>query len=183
MEQLSTMKNTPPSQDHTPPASVLSRVLTEADDARTSTLESLVFGPGRFARTAYRIREGRSPISGFCHGAFLGETLIASVRLTPVLVGGQGPHVLLGPLTVHPNFSGQGHGRHLVTQALSAAKAAGIGAAILVGDRPYYERFGFKPVPMGRITFPGPVNPARILAADLRDGAASSLNGALTVAL
>jgi predicted N-acetyltransferase YhbS len=156
------------------------RTLTGADVESVAELEALVFGPGRFARTAYRLREGRPPLSPFCHGAFAGDALIASVRLTPVRLDGHGDHLLLGPLSVHPDHVGQGHGRALVAAALESAKHACIASVILVGDQPYYARFGFNPAPPGSIGFPGPVNPARILVAVLDAANPTPPTGALT---
>jgi len=158
-------------------AGVINRPLAMADLEAVSALHARVFGPGRFARTAYRVREGTAPISPFCSGAFFDGRLIASLRLTPVKIGGTGPHLLLGPLAVDPAYSGQGYGRALVSASVEAAKAANIGIIVLVGDTAYYERFGFAAVPPGQITFPGPVNPARILAREIAPGALASARG------
>ena len=82
-----------------------------ADDAAlVSALHARVFGPGRFARTAYRVREGTPPIARFCRGAFLGERLIAALRLTEVTIGGEPGALLLGPLAIDPDFAGEGWG-------------------------------------------------------------------------
>jgi predicted N-acetyltransferase YhbS len=156
---------------------VVSRRLSSADLSAVSQLHALVFGPGRFARTAYRIREGSLPVSRFCRGRFLNAGLIAALRLTPVTIGASGPHLLLGPLAVSGEFAGQGHGRALVAEALAEAKSAGIGVVALVGDLSYYGHFGFARVTPGQIAFPGPVNPARILALELSTGTLASATG------
>lgn len=161
-------------------AAVIKRCLTHTDLQSVSALHALVFGPGRFARTAYRVREGTPAISRFCYGAFLGDRLIASLRMTPISIGASGPHVLLGPLAVHPEFAGQGHGKALVALSLSHAKACGIGIVALIGDLPYYARFGFAPVKPGQIVFPGPVNPARILACELTPSTLNAATGLVT---
>lgn len=149
---------------------VQNRRLSASDVEAVSALNAAVFGPGRFARTAYRVREGTPAISPFCRAAFVGDTAIASLRLTPITIGESGPHLLLGPLAVASRFAGLGYGQALVWDALSEAKLAGIGVVTLVGDLPYYERFGFAMAKPGSILFPGPVNPARILVCELTPG-------------
>jgi predicted N-acetyltransferase YhbS len=161
---------------------VHTRNLTLDDRPLVAKLHAHVFGPGRFARSAYRIREAAPPLSPYCSGAFADDQLIASVQMTPILIGGNGPFLLLGPLAVDPAFAGQGYGKTLVAQALDAARANTIGCVILIGDVPYYGRFGFKPVRPGSITLPGPVNPARILAVELIPGALANAVGAITAA-
>ena len=158
---------------------VQNRALSAADAASVRALNAAVFGPGRFARTAYRVRESAPTFSSFCSGAFLGETLIASLRLTSVKIGDSGPHLLLGPLAVAGEYAGLGYGKSLVGDALVKAKAADIGIITLVGDLPYYDRFGFKPARPGSIVFPGPVDPARILVCELTPGTLASAVGAI----
>lgn len=153
------------------------RPLTPADLPLVSKLHASVFGPGRFTRTAYRVREGTPPISPFCRGAFLADRLIASVRFTEIVVGAQGDALLLGPLAVDPAFAGKGFGRGLVAESMADAKAKGVRLVMLVGDEPYYGRFGFRPVPAGQISLPGPVDPRRLLAAELEPGALASYRG------
>jgi predicted N-acetyltransferase YhbS len=80
-------------------------------------------------------------------------------------------------LAVDPEFAGKGHGRQLVGEALEQARADGIRLVVLVGDEPYYARFGFHPVPPGQIVLPGPVDPKRLLAAELAPGALQSYRG------
>ena len=99
------------------------------------------------------------------------------MRLSPIRIGGKGGALLLGPLAVDPAFANQGYGRGLVGEALEAARAAGIALVVLVGDEPYYARLGFKRVPPGQITLPGPVNPDRLLAAELVPGALAGYTG------
>ncbi len=97
--------------------------------------------------------------------------------MTDVTIGGTPGAALLGPLAVEPEYRGQGYGRQLVAEAMEDAKAAGVKLVVLVGDVPYYGRFGFAPVPMGQIVLPGPANPARILAAELIEGALQNYRG------
>ena len=135
------------------------------------------FGPGRFARSAYRVREGTRPADGLCFTAWQGGKLTGSVRLTPVRVGKAKGALLLGPLLVDPAFTGQGCGRALVVHALDAARSAGYRLVLLVGDLSYYAKFGFQSVPRGQIVFPGPVDPARLLAVELQEDALKACSG------
>ena len=97
--------------------------------------------------------------------------------MSPVAIGASHPHLLLGPLAVTPEFSGQGYGKALVEEALTSAQVQKIASVILVGDMSYYARFDFAPVRPGQITFPGPVNPARILGRALQPGALDKVQG------
>lgn len=156
---------------------VINRPLTPADFAAVSRLHAKVFGPGRFTRTAYRVREGAPKISPHCAVALIGETLVAAVRFTSITIGGANGALLLGPLAVDPDFAGQGFGKRLVGEAMEAAKAAGVKLVLLVGDEPYYGRFGFRAASPGQITMPGPVDPARLLAVELAPGALAAYTG------
>ena len=145
-------------------------------------LHARAFGPGRFARTAYRVREGTPAISRFCLLSKVGGEIVASIRFTEVTVGGQGDVLLLGPLAVEARYAGLGYGKQLVAEGLDRAKAAGIGVVLLVGDEPYYGKLGFKRIGLGSIKMPGPVDPSRMLAAELREGALAELAGMVEAA-
>lgn len=147
------------------------------DVPEISRLHARVFGPGRFARSAYRVREGKGHLSRYCLVAHLGGQLIASLRMTEITIGGQPGAALLGPVAVDPDHRGIGLGTKLMNEAIAAAQAGGTSLVVLVGDDPYYGRFGFKVVPAGQIAFPGPVNPARLLARELKDGALANFRG------
>ena len=162
--------------------SVITRAAAAHDIEPISALHARVFGPGRFTRSAYRVREGKGHMSRFCRVADLNGRLIAAVRLTDATIGGVAGAVLLGPLAVDPEFHGQGYGRQLVAEAIDVMKAEGVKLVVLVGDEPYYGRFGFMPVALGSIVFPGPVNPARILAAELAPGALADYHGVVAAA-
>ena len=136
------------------------------------------FGPGRFARTAYRIREGAPHLLCLSFTALVGTLLVGSVRLTPVRAGEQ-LGLMLGPLTVDPAFENRGIGRALIEQSLDAARERGHELVFLVGDEPYYGRFGFKRVPAGQLAMPGPVDPERLLAAELVEGALAKARGTI----
>ena len=97
-------------------------------------------------------------------------SVAGSIRLTPIRIGEAPDALLLGPLTVSPDFKNRGLGKALMRTAMEAAAAAGDRIVLLVGDAPYYSPFGFQQVPPGRITLPGPVDPARLLVALLNDG-------------
>lgn len=160
-----------------PSSFITTRAAALTDLGDILRLNARVFGPGRFGRTAYRIREGTPDVSPFCRVALLGDRIIASIRMTDIAIGGQGGALLLGPLAVDPEFANQGYGRRLIAESVEAARGAGREIVVLVGDMPYYGRFGFVPVPVGSMVLPGPVNPARLLALELRQGALERYRG------
>jgi len=135
------------------------------------------FGPGRFARSAFRLREGAAPLPGLSFIARVGTLLVGSVRLSPIRIGGT-PAVLLGPLAVDPAFMNGGIGSALMKAGLEAAKAKGHGLVLLVGDEPFYGKHGFARAPRGRVTLPGPVDPDRIMICELKPGAFDGVSGA-----
>lgn len=139
---------------------------TPAYDAEIDDINEEAFGPGRFARAAYRIREGGPHDRTLSFVALDGNTVVASVRLSPIVVGA-GPALLLGPLAVRPHWKNKGVGRALMRMAVEASRVAGHRLIILVGDEPYYGPFGFRRTPAGQIEMPGPVDPARLLACEL----------------
>jgi predicted N-acetyltransferase YhbS len=148
-----------------------------ADDALAiERLHERTFGPGRYVRSAYRIREGRGHVLNLSFTARIGSLLVGSVRLTPVCIG-ETPALLLGPLTVEPPFRQRGVGGALIERALKDAKAAGHPLVVLVGDEPFYRKCGFKRIPKGQVKMPGPVDPARLLVAELKTGAFDGVSG------
>ena len=153
------------------------REVRPEDAPQISVLHARAFGPGRFARTAYRIREGTGAYSRYCRVCLIDGRIIAAVRFTPIRIGGKDGALLLGPLAVDPEFANRGHGRGLVREAMDAARADGLSLVLLVGDEPYYARLGFVRVSPGQIALPGPVNPQRLLAAELRPGAFPEYRG------
>ena len=158
------------------------RAVVPADEDQIKRLHAEVFGPGRFARSAYRVREGTPFASPYCRVAVLGERIIASLRMTPAKVGEQSGALLLGPLAVDTAFANKGYGRRIAEDSFAAAEASGFKLVLLVGDLPYYSRMGFIAVPPGQIHFPGPANPARILARELVPGAIASYRGVVAAA-
>ena len=148
-----------------------------ADDALAiERLHERTFGPGRYAKTAYRIREGVNHSLDLSFTARIGTLLVGSVRLSPICIG-KTPALLLGPLTVEPPFRERGIGHALIERALKHAKQKGYRLVVLVGDEPYYAKAGFKRIPKGRATMPGPVDPERLLVAELVDGAFEGVSG------
>jgi predicted N-acetyltransferase YhbS len=148
-----------------------------ADDALAiERLHERTFGPGRYARTACRIREQIEHQPELSFTARIGTLMVGSVRLSRILIG-EAPALLLGPLTVEPPFRNHGIGQALIEHSLAAAKAASHKLVVLVGDVPYYGRFGFKPIPKRQVVMPGPVDPARLLVAELVDGAFDGVSG------
>jgi len=147
------------------------------DDADAiERLHERTFGPGRYAKTAYRIREGGPHALALSFTARIGTLLVGSVRLTRVRIG-ETPALLLGPLTVEPPFRERGIGHALIARALADAQAQGHRLVVLVGDEPYYGRDGFKRVPNSRAVMPGPVDPERLLVAELAPGAFDGVSG------
>jgi predicted N-acetyltransferase YhbS len=151
---------------------------TEDDALAIERLHERTFGPGRYARTAYRIREGIGHGPALSYTARVGTLLVGSLRLSPVRIGDT-PALLLGPLTIEPPFRDRGIGMALMQRALTDARNRGHRLVILVGDEPYYARVGFKRVPRGRVKMPGPVDPARLLVTELADGAFEGVSGAV----
>lgn len=149
---------------------------TPNDAHAIERLHERTFGPGRFALSAYRLREHVDHICALSFTARIGTLLVGSVRQLPVTIG-ETPALLLGPLTVEPPFRSRGVGRLLLDRAISDARAQGHGLIVLVGDEPYYSRVGFKKIPKGRVTMPGPVDPGRLLVLELADGAFEGVTG------
>lgn len=149
---------------------------TAGDALAIDRLHERTFGPGRYARTAYRIREGVSHRLDLSFTAWIGTLLVGSVRLSPIRIGAT-PALLLGPLTVEPPFRERGIGLSLIERALAEARAKGHRLVVLVGDEPYYARAGFRRIPKGQAVMPGPVDPARLLVAELVPGAFEGVGG------
>lgn len=150
---------------------------TTAHDPEIEEINAEAFGPGRFSRAAYAIREGGPHRRDLSFVALSGEKVIASVRMTPIAAG-EGRALLLGPLAVRPAFKNLGIGKKLAMMALAAAREDGWGLVILVGDAPYYQPLGFsKIVPYGQLSMPRPVDPARLLACEIEEGALDGFAG------
>lgn len=141
------------------------------------TLAERAFGPGRFARTAHRVRETAHPVEALSLTAWLDDELAGAIRFTAITIGERPGALLLGPLMVDARWAGQGCGKALIANGLERAREAEFDLVLLVGDLPYYERVGFQCVPPGQITMPGPVDFIRLLAAELNSDCLKDFKG------
>ena len=150
------------------------------DAALIAALVDRAFGPGRHAKAADRLRETNTLIPDLSFTAWDGETLVGSVRLWPVAIGGE-PVVFLGPIAVEAELRKHRIGQTLVERACEAAVKAGWRAVLLVGDAPYFGRVGFDAAPAKAVRMPGPVDQRRVLLKALREGGADELAGLVAV--
>jgi len=146
------------------------------DQPAVAALLARCFGPGRYAKSAYRLREGVCPEATLSFVAVEDGVLRGSVQFWPVFVGTE-PALLLGPLAVESEQRGRGIGIALMDHAIEEARRLGHHAVILVGDLSYYGRVGFSALPPGTVQMPGPVDPGRVLGLALREGAFEHLRG------
>jgi len=148
-------------------------------DAQLEPLLDTCFGADRRrTKTSYVLRQGVPAIPGLSFAVFDGAKLVGSIRFWPVRIGAkQIPAILLGPLAVEPVRRGEGIGRALVKHGLAVAGKLGHRLCVLVGDRPYYEPFGFRSAPEAKLALPGPVDPDRLLVAELAPGALKGVGG------
>ena len=153
------------------------RLANANDDAFVEELQAIAFGPGRFARTAFRIRE-RFPIDpSLSLVAEVDGEPCGSVWMTPISIGGVNGY-MLGPLATHPNFRKLGAGKMLAREVTRLALERGEGKFVmLVGDRDYYCPLGWEPTAIGNIKFPGPVDPSRVLVLAEDKSLAHTLSG------
>jgi predicted N-acetyltransferase YhbS len=148
-----------------------------ANDAQIiERLHARTFGPGRYVLSAYRLREHVNHLLELSFTARIGTLLVGSVRQLPICIGDT-PALLLGPLTVEPPFRSRGVGRALLDRAIGDARKKGHRLIVLVGDEPYYSRVGFRMIPKGTVTMPGPVDQKRLLVLELVDGAFTDVAG------
>lgn len=151
---------------------------TKDDWWEVEALFDLCFAPGREALSSYRLRDGVPPVDGLSLVARDDQGILAgAIRFWPVSVGGAAT-LLLGPVAVHPTHQGEGLGAVLIQGGLSAARTAGWARVMLVGDAPYYSRFGFEK--LENVHMPPPTNPERVLGQDLVDGAWLGVHGDVT---
>lgn len=147
-----------------------------AHDRAIEQINAEAFGPGRFTRAAYKIREGGPHERDLSYVAVHWGKVIGSVRMTRIAAG-EGRALLLGPLAVIPDWKNLGIGRKLLDIVVTKAKEQGWGVVVLVGDEPYYGPLGFRKIPHGQITMPRPVDPERLLARELVEGSLAKLKG------
>jgi len=137
--------------------------------AREGLLDAC-FGENRHMRTCQRLRDGRAPAAGLALSAVCKGKLVGTVRLWHVSAGGI-PALVLGPLAVDSACRKRKVGAALMAQALAAARARGHRAVLLLGDAPYYGRFGFSEAKTGALALPGEYEPERLIALELEEGA------------
>lgn len=142
-------------------------------------LYDLAFAPGRSALSSYRLRDGVEQISELSLVARDKYNILAgAIRFWPVLIGEQGHYaLLLGPIAVHPTRQGEGLGSLLISESLERAIDIGWTRVILIGDEPYYHRYGFRRVHAEGLRFPPPTNPERLLAKSLVEDAFKGVSG------
>jgi predicted N-acetyltransferase YhbS len=145
-------------------------------EAREALLDRC-FGDARFQKASERLREGRLPAHGLAFTACDRGRVVGTVRLWNVSAGPSRPALLLGPIAVHPDVRCQGLGGALMRHALDTAKGLGHRAVMLVGDAPYYERFGFAAETTGGLWLPGRYDANRFLAHELQPGALAGARG------
>lgn len=145
-------------------------------DAREALLDAC-FGPARFQKTCERLREGRMPADGLSLVIDRGDEIIGTVRLWHVCAGPNRPALMLGPIAIDPSVQSLGLGAKLMREALKRAADLRHKAVLLVGDAPYYERFGFSTEKTGALWLPGPYERHRFLAIELESGALDGARG------
>ena len=151
---------------------------TPADYHEVEALYDLCFAPGRTALSSYRLREGVPPVADLCLLYRNPDGVLqAAIRYWPVRVNGR-KVLLLGPIAVHPTAQGEGLGALLMLQSLEYAAIAGWSRVMLVGDAPYYSRFGFDK--LEGVEMPPPTNPDRVLGLELWDDAWVDVRGKVT---
>jgi predicted N-acetyltransferase YhbS len=155
---------------HSDAAPFVIRAERASDVVAREALLDACFGANRHARTCQRLRDGRVPAEGLAFSAAQNGRLVGTLRLWHVSAGDL-PALVLGPLAVDPICRELGVGAALMTNALAAAKVRGHGAVILLGDAPYYARFGFSALKTGELSLPGPFERDRLLGLELCDGA------------
>ncbi len=159
---------------------MFSLMVETAEDAdEVEWLYDLAFAPGRQALSSYQLREGVAPVAELCIAARDELNVVAgAIRYWPALIGPAGDKaLLLGPVATHPTRQGEGLGALLIGETLATARDLGWSRVILVGDEPYYSRFGFTREAAKTISFPPPTNPDRLLANALAPGAFDGVSG------
>ena len=152
---------------------------TSADSFEVEMLFDLAFAPGRTALSSYQLRRGVDPIaelSTIVRDEY--DSVVGAIRYWPVRIGKAGDSaLLLGPIAIHPTRQGEGLGALLIMNSLDRARDMGWRRAILIGDEPYYRRFGFTHEKARALKFPSPVNIERLLAKELVEDAMQTVSG------
>lgn len=157
-------------------------IVAEIPDQHAEAIEALydrTFGPGHFAKTAERLREGNQSRPDLTRVAVSDGVVIGVCRIWPIVVGEPRiPAVFVGPVAVDPGFQGQRLGLSVTGEALEASTKAGCGAAVIIGSPIYFGELGFTVVAPDRFSFPGPQDMSRVMVRDL-SGSADDLSGAI----
>ena len=153
-------------------------IMTESSEHEKfiEELNREAFGPARFTRAAHLIRERGGHDKSLSFVLLLDGNLVGTIRMTPIVVGNANGY-LLGPIVISPKTKSLGLGSLLMQHTIERAKEKHVPFILLVGDEPYYRRFGFFKVAPGKMTMPAPVNPERLLALELSDGAMEEAKG------
>lgn len=159
--------------------------ITLEQPVHAAAIEKLLdssFGPKRHTKTVYRLRKNVAPAADLCFVATDtdeagNEVLLGTIRYWPVMLGNSVQALMLGPIAIDPAHRSAGLGGKLIRHSLEAAKALGHRIVILVGDAPYYVRFGFQRELVAGLSLPGPVDPARFQALELVEGALTGVTG------
>ncbi len=154
-------------------------VLEQPDHAAAiETLVDRAFGPDRVKKAVYRLREGVAPVDELCFVSIDHDGRVdGTIRFWPIAIGTDEPALLLGPIAVAPERRSAGLGASLIRHGLAEAAARDHRAVVLVGDEPYYGRFGFSARLTTRLALPGPFEPARFLGLELVPGALAGACG------
>jgi predicted N-acetyltransferase YhbS len=148
-----------------------------ADVAAREALLDEAYGAARFTKTSERLREGREPAKGLALVAVERGRIVGTIRLWHVTAGPGRAALLLGPLAVHPDYRNRGIGTTLMRRAIARARLAGHRAVLLVGDAPYYGRFGFSGEQTGNLWMPGSFERVRLLGLELKPAALTGARG------
>ncbi|MHA6266403.1 N-acetyltransferase [uncultured Aliiroseovarius sp.] len=155
---------------------------TDDDWWEVEALYDLCFAPGREALSSYRLRDEVAPVASLSLVARDADGILAgAIRYWPIRIVEEGQDhaaLLLGPVAVHPTRQGEGLGGLLIRESLARAQALGLTRVMLVGDAPYYARFGF--TRLDGIKMPPPTNPERVLGYDVARGAWHGVKGVVT---
>ncbi len=153
---------------------------TSAHEAAVDKMVADAFGPDRFAKTVYRLRDDVAPVASLSLVMLDGEEVVGTLRFWPILIGGLTPALLLGPLVAAADRQGQGIGTSLMKEGLARATAQGHRIVVLVGDEPYYRRFGFTRALARSLKLPGWVDQKRFLACELVAGSMAGASGIIS---
>ncbi len=159
--------------------------ITLEQPVHAAAIEKLLdrsFGPKRHTKTVYRLRKNVAPVADLCFVATDtdeagNDVLLGTIRYWPVKLGNNVQALMLGPIAIDEAHRSEGLGGKLIRHSLEAAKALGHRIVILVGDAPYYVRFGFQQDLVSGLSLPGPVDPTRFQGLELVEGALSGVTG------